>query len=140
MAAPPLDDVRVPTRYTLAAMWTSTMFCYVYADYFELYVPGKLSGMLAGRIAPLGPVTQGVLLGTSIMLMVPSLMIVLSIVLGSRACRVLNIGVGALYTLIQLLVISKSGWAFYIAMGALEAVLTALIVWTAWRWPRRAVA
>ena len=44
-----LEDVRVPTRYKLSAMWTSVMFCYIYVDYFELYVPGKLQGMLEGK-------------------------------------------------------------------------------------------
>jgi len=34
------------------------MSCFIYADYFELYVPGKLQGMLAGRMEPLGAVTQ----------------------------------------------------------------------------------
>ena len=59
-----LEDVRVPTRYKLSAMWASVMFCYIYVDYFELYVPGKLQGMLDGKIVPLGPVTQGILLAT----------------------------------------------------------------------------
>jgi hypothetical protein len=44
------------------------MFCYIYADYFGLYVPGSLQTMLAGKMGPLGPVTQIVLLGTSLML------------------------------------------------------------------------
>jgi hypothetical protein len=132
---PALEDARVPTRYKLSAMWASVMFLYIYADYFELYLPGKLLGMLSGRIDPLGPVTQGVLVGTAAMLALPSLMILLSVVLPSRVCRMLNIVVGIVYTVIQLLVISRSGWAFYIAFGILESVLTALIVWTAWKWP-----
>lgn len=132
----PLEDVRVPTRYKLAAAWASVMSCYIYADYFELYVPGKLQGMLAGRMEPLGPVTQGVLLGTAAMLALPSLMILLSVALPSRWCRCLNVGVGLLYTAIQLLVTSGSGWAYYIAFGLLESALTAMVVWTAWRWPK----
>ena len=36
-----LEDIRVPTRYKLSAMWASVMFCYIYADYFGLYVPGS---------------------------------------------------------------------------------------------------
>jgi len=132
------EDVQVPTRYKLAAMWTSVMFCYIYADYFELYVPNKLQGMLAGQMAPLGPVTQGVLAGTAAMLALPSLMIMLSVLLKPAACRWLNIIVGIIYTVIEVLVISGSGWAFYIGMGGLEAALTALVAWTAWKWPRSA--
>src|SRR6476469_8345616 len=131
-----LEDVPVPTRYKLSAIWTSVMFCYIYADYFELYVPGKLQGMLAGQMVPLGAVTQGVLMGTATMLALPSLMILLSIVLKATLNRWLNVVVGAVYTAIQIAVVAKSGWGFYIALGILEAALTALVVWTAWTWPR----
>ena len=135
-----LEDVRVPTRYKLAALWTSVMFCYIYADYFELYVPGKLAGMMAGRMDPLGAVTQGVLVGTAAMLALPSLMIFLSVALAPRACRWLNVVVGLLYTAVQLMVISGSGWAFYIAFGIVESALTLLVVWIAWKWPMTAPA
>ena len=131
-----LEDVRVPTRYKLSAIWTSVMFCYIYADYFELYVPGKLQGMLAGQMVPLGPVTQGVLMGTATMLALPSLMILLSVALKATLNRWLNVLVGTIYTAIQIAVVARSVWGFYIALGILEAALTALIVWTAWTWPR----
>jgi hypothetical protein len=114
------------------------MSCFVYADYFELYVPGKLQGMLAGRMDPLGPVSQGMLVGTSAMLAVPSLMIALSVLLPPGPCRWLNLVIGVLYAIIQLLVVSRSGWAFYIGFGLLEAGLMAWVVWTALRWPREA--
>ena len=136
-AAGSLDDVRVPTRYKLSALWSSVMFLYIYADYFELYVPGKLQGMLAGQMVPLGAVTQGVLVGTAAMLTLPSLMITFSVVLEVSAARWLNILAGLVYTAIQIAVLAGSSWTFYIAMGLSESVLTALIVWTAWKWPRR---
>jgi hypothetical protein len=135
-AAPVLQDVHVPTRYKLFALWTSVMFFYIYTDYFELYVPGKLQGILAGQMVPLGPVTQGVLLATAAMLALPSLMIFLSIALTAPVTRWLNITVGVIYTAIQLAVNLRSSWSFYVAMGLLETALTTLIVWTAWRWPR----
>jgi hypothetical protein len=132
-----LDDVPVPIRYKLSALWISVMFLYIYADYFELYVPGKLQSILAGQMIPLGPVTQNVLLGTAAMLALPSLMLFLSVALRASATRWLNIAVGAIYTAIQIAVVSGSGWTFYVAMGLLETALTVLIVWTAWKWPRR---
>ena len=87
---------------------------------------------------PLGAVTQGVLMATATMMALPSLMIFLSITLRASTSRWLNIVIGAIYTAIQLAVISGSGWVFYVAIGSLEAALTALIVWTAWKWPRAA--
>lgn len=59
-----LDDRRIPVRLKLSLLWSSLMFCYIYGDYFGLYQPGKLQQMIDGQMGPLGPTTQGVLLGT----------------------------------------------------------------------------
>lgn len=133
-AETPLDDVKVHVKIKLSALWASVMFCYIYADYFGLYVPGRLQGMLAGKMGPLGPTTQGVLVGTSVMLAVPSVMIFLSVALKPNPNRWLNIILGMIYTLIIL--ITMWDWAFYILYGIIEIVLTALIVWYAWKWPK----
>src|SRR5262245_897342 len=86
----PLSDLPVHTKVKLAALWASTMFCYIYCDYFELYVPGKLDSMLQGKMGPLGAVTQEVLLGTAILMAIPSLMVFLSLALSARITRILN--------------------------------------------------
>jgi hypothetical protein len=133
-AKPVLQDVKADVKIKLAALWASVMFCYLYADYFGLYAPGKLQGMLNGQMAPLGPVTQGVLLGTSLMMAIPSVMIFLSVVLKPSLNRPLNIVFGTIYTAIILL--TMWDWAFYIFFGIIEVTLTALVVWYAWTWPR----
>jgi hypothetical protein len=130
-----LDDIKIHVKMKLSALWASVMFCYIYADYFGLYVPGKLQGMLAGKMAPLGPTTQGVLVGTSVMLAVPSVMIFLSLSLKPKLNRWLNIILGTLYTAIIL--ITMWDWAFYIFYGIVEVVLTGLVVWYAWNWPKQ---
>jgi len=135
-AASVLVDTPVPIKHKLAALWTSVMFCYIYADYFGLYIPGKLQGMLDGRMGPLGRTTQGVLFGTSVMMVIPSLMIFLSVALKPRPSRWLNIIIGVLYTLI--IMVTMWDWAFYVFFGVIEVVLTGLVVWYAWRWPRTA--
>lgn len=128
-----LRDTTIDVKIKLAALWTSVMFCYIYADYFGLYVPGALQKMINGRMGPLGPTTQGVLLGTSVMMAIPSVMIFLSVALRPRLNRWLNIIFGALYTAIIL--ITMWDWTFYIFFGAIEVILTALVVWYAWKWP-----
>ena len=47
--APTLSDPKLPVKPKLSALWTSVMFCYIYADYFELFKPGKLQRMIAGN-------------------------------------------------------------------------------------------
>jgi hypothetical protein len=128
------DDVKVHVRLKLAALWTSVMFCYIYADYFGLYKPGTLQRMLAGRMGPLGPTTQKVLLGTSVLMAIPSVMIFLSVALRPNLSRWLNIGFGVLFTLIIL--VTMWDWTFYVFYGVVEVTLTSLVVWYAWRWPR----
>src|SRR5262245_45860399 len=100
-----LQDQPVSTRIKLSSVWCSVTLCYIYCDYFELYQPGKLASMLDGKFGPLGPTTQSVLLGASVLLLVPSLMVFLSIVMPVRLCRVLNIVLGILYSLVMLAVL-----------------------------------
>ena len=132
-----LDDTKVHVKLKLSALWAAVMFCYIYGDYFGLYAPGKLAEMLAGKMEPLGPATQGVLVGVAIMMVVPSIMVFLSLVLPPALNRWANIVLGAAYTAIMLMTI-PGAWAFYILLGIIEVVLTALIVWYAWNWPKRA--
>ncbi len=127
-----------PTRRTLiAAAWTATMFCYVYGDYFGLYVPGALAAMARGAIGPLGHATDAVLVGVALMMAVPSVMIFLTLWLPLVACRALSILLGALYTAIIGPTLPGSP-PFYVGLGAVEMALTLTIVALAWRWPRQA--
>ena len=136
MASIALEDTKVPVRFKLAALWTSVMFCYVYADYFQLYKPGELQDMLNGEMA-LGAVTQGMLVGTAILMAVPSLMIFLSLVLPAVVSRWLNVGAGLFYAAIMLLILFNGAWAFYMLFATIEVILTLLAVWYAWSWPRQ---
>ena len=131
-----LDDVKVHTKIKVSALWASVMFCYIYGDYFGLYKPGTLQDLLSGKMGPLGPTTQGILLGIVAMMAIPSVMVFLSLVLRPSLNRWLNIILGTVYTLIILITLPGT-WMFYIFLGVIEAVLTALIVWYAWKWPRR---
>jgi len=133
--SPPLEDIKVPTRLKLSALWASLMFCYIYGDYFGLYQPGNLRDMLNGQMGPLGPTTQGVLLGTAALMALPSLMVFLSLALPVALSRWFNIVLGVAYTVI-ILVSMPGAWVFYQFLGVIEAVLSLLIAWQAWRWPR----
>ena len=131
------EDLKVNTKIKLSGLWAATTFCYIYGDYFELYLPGKLTNMLQGKMPPLGAVTQGVLLGTSIMMAIPSLMVFLSLVFKPSINRWVNITFGMLFTAIMALAIQGT-WSFYKLFGFVEIMLTLTIVWTSWKWPRNA--
>ncbi len=128
-----LQDGVVPTRLKLSALWTATMFCYVYGDYFGLYLPNKLSSIAQGSMGPLGPATAGVLVAVTAMMAVPSLLIAFTLLVPAVVCRWSNITFGVLYTAI--IAISMPGAEpFYITLAIIEMLLTASVVLIAWTW------
>lgn len=85
------QDNKIDIRIQLAFMWTSLMFCYIYCDYFDLYTPDKISGIINGTSMLNDPWK---LFAASVLLVIPSLMIYLSISLPPKINRLLNIGLG----------------------------------------------
>lgn len=110
------------------------MFCYVYGDYFGLYVPNKLASVAQGTMGPLGAATPGTLVAVSLMMAIPSLLIASTLLVPAAACRWSNITFGALYTAIIAISMS-SAEPFYIALAIIEMFLTASLMLVAWTWP-----
>ncbi len=131
------DDIEVNPKIKLAALWTSVMFCYIYADYFGLFAPGVLWKMNQGQIPPLGRATDTVLIGVSLMMAIPALMIFLSVALRAPVNRALNILFGLVYTGIIMFTM-RGGPKHFLFYGVIEIALTLLVVYYAWTWPRRA--
>ncbi|MEM9721904.1 MAG: DUF6326 family protein [Bacteroidota bacterium] len=135
----PFVEFQTPTNIRLSALWTSLMFLYIYADYFNLMAPKKLENMMQLQ-TPVGPTTPGVLIAFSVLLIVPSLMIILSIFLQPSLNRWLNILFGTIYGLISLLIIGLefgNEWAnFFILYNAVELVIFYQIIRHAIKWPR----
>ncbi|MCV2351525.1 DUF6326 family protein [Paucibacter sp. Y2R2-4] len=131
-----LENTRTPTPLKLSALWTAATFCYLYCDYFELYVPGKLQSMLAGRMEPLGPVTQTALMGPSVLMAIPSVLIALCLLLPPVAVRYLNLAVAAFFTLMMAAFVVWVDWHFYQFFALVETCLTGTIFWVALKWPK----
>jgi len=131
-----LEDFKVNVKIKLAALWTSVMFCYIYEDYFELYVPKKLERIISGDGLLNTPMK---LFSASFVLIIPTLMIFLSIVLIPKLSRLINIIFGTLYTALMLWIASNYSdkWlTFALSFAIIESIITSIIVWYAWKWPR----
>ncbi len=131
-----LEDYKVNTKIKLAGLWTSLMFCYIYGDYFELYVPQKVESLLNGQNILDSPMK---LFAATIMMTIPSLMIFLSLMLQPKINRILNIIFGIFFTALMLLIAfnSISTWlTFYFFLAIIESVISLLIVKQAWAWKR----
>ncbi len=131
-----LEDVKVNTKIKLSALWTSVTLCYIYGDYFELYVPQKTQGLLNGENMLDSPIK---LFAASILLAVPALMVFLSLLLKPTINRQLNIVLGIFYTAIMVLIAltSITPWRlFYVFLAIVESCITALVAFYAWNWPK----
>lgn len=131
-----LDDFRPAMQLRLSALWASLMFCYVYGDYFGLYVPGKLVAMNAGKMGAFGVLTPGMQVAVSLMMAIPSLMIALSVFLPPTLNRWLNLLFGFLYSAIMVRTMVGGAPAFYLVLGVVEVALTLSIMLCAWTWPK----
>ena len=131
-----LEDYKVNIRIKLSALWTAIMFCYIYGDYFELYVPQKVDALLSGQNNLDSPYK---LFAATIILTIPAVMIFLSLVLKPKLTKWLNIGVGIFFTFFTLLVgiSSISEWRiFYVFLSFLESILTTIVAVYAWKWTK----
>ncbi len=127
-----LEDVRLK----LSALWIALMFIYLYNDFFEITRPGYMDELIAGNIAP-SLMVQIEYFAYMMIMAIPSLMIFLSLTLKPKVNCWTNIIVGVLYTALQIWTIVGESWAFYIFGVIIEVVLTATIVWYAWKWKKQ---
>ncbi|NJB72042.1 multisubunit Na+/H+ antiporter MnhF subunit [Saonia flava] len=132
-----LENPKVNIKIKLAALWTSVTLCYLYGDYFELYTPDKVNSLITGENNLDSPTK---LLIASIILAISSVMVAASVILKPKLNRILNIIFGTLFTLMMIVIgiYSTNEWyLFYVFLAFLESIITALIVWYAWKWPKK---
>lgn len=133
----PLQRFEAPLHLKLALLWIAVMFLYIYNDYFNMYLPGGIEGMMNGELGPFEAANDAAMVGLSIMMAIPALMVFFSVALPPFASRWLNVLFGLLYTAIEIWTFSGSRLFFQVVVG-FEILLTLLIVVYALRWPRRA--
>lgn len=130
-----LEEIKVNSKLKLAALWASFMFLYIYVDYFHLYMPGSLEGMIAGKMWEFA-VTPAILFAGLASVMIPALMIFLSIGLPARISRWTNIILATVFIPYSLFNLAGEAWPHMMFAAAIEVVLLLLIIRYAWKWPR----
>lgn len=137
-----LDSTPIPVQARIAAAWTSLMFLYAYVDIYNFYKPGVVDGILAGLVFEF-EVSAPLLTAFVALLAVPALMVMLSVSLPARVNRAANLVVASLYVPFTVFnAVGETGeWAvFYVVSIGIELALLAMILRSAWAWPRVAVA
>ncbi len=135
----PFDNSPIPVQAKLAAAWTSFVFLYAYVDIFAFYKPGVIADILIGvvwkfDITPTWAITVLTLLA------IPIFMVVLSMTLPARVNRITNLIVAsAQVPFAAFNAVGQLGesWMFYYLLAvALELIVLAFILRSAWTWPR----
>ena len=128
------QDYWINPRIKIAALWASTMFVFVYVDLFSLYRSDVRADLEAGKIASFS-IGQGYLLGVTLYVLLPSLMLFLSLVLPVKVARMGNLVLAPVYAL-TILGGAVGEWNYYILGSIVEAALLVGIVYYAWTWPK----
>ena len=124
------EPSHVSVRIKISALWSSMLFVFAYVDLFSLYRPDFRAGLEAGRIGGF-TINQPFLLGTTVYIVIPSLMVFLALVLPRRVDRIANIALGFLYAL-TIIAGAIGEWNYYILGSAVEVALLAAVVYYAW--------
>lgn len=138
-AAGALEDVKIPVKLKLSALWAATLFLYAYGDIFGFFRLDVIESVKAGKIAGF-QINQVFLLAVSIYILIPSAMVFLTLVLKPEVNRWANLIISVAYFATIVLSAIGETWAYYIFLSLAEAVLTLLIAWHAWKWPQHQVS
>lgn len=129
-------DFEINPKLKLSSLWATVTLCYLYGDYFELYVPRKAEGLVNGENLLDSPVK---LLIAAVLLAIPALMVFISVILKPKLNRFLNIFFGTVYSAIMILIAftSLTQWrSFYVFLAIIESIITILVIRYAWNWPK----
>lgn len=122
----------VDVRIRMSALWAAVMFVFAYVDLFSLYRADVRASIESGKMF-IFDIGQPFLLGVTIYVIVPSLMIYLSLVLGRRINRAVNLVFAALYA-ITIGGSAVGEWNYFILGSAVEVALLLVVVHHAWTW------
>lgn len=132
------DSAPVNVRVKISALWTAMLFVFVYVDLFSLYRPDVRADIASGQLAGF-TINEAFLVGTTVFILVPSLVVALTLVLRPATARLVNIAVGSVYA-IPIVVGAIGEWNYYVLGSAVEVALIAAIVYHAVTWPRTRTA
>jgi hypothetical protein len=110
------------------------MFIFAYVDLFSMYRADIRADIEAGKMFAF-TIGQSFLLGATIYIVIPSLMLFLSLALPVRVTRIANIVAAVLYA-VTITGGALGEWNYYILGSLTEVALLAGVVYYAWTWPR----
>ncbi len=126
------EDFQINVKLKISALWIAVMFCYVYGDYIQIYVPGILAKAMEVKATT---ETQFQFFAVAVLMAIPSVMIFFTLVVKPKINRWLNIILSTLYIIMLIATNLTETWVFYLFLTAIEVLISVAIVWYAWNWP-----
>ena len=124
-----MEDVKIK----LSALWVALMLNGLMGGMLELWEPGKLEEIMVGEVGGI-QITDELLLGFAILMVIPPVMVFLSLTLKDKANRWANIIFSIVFIGFTLFEMLATTSAYAIFGGIVGLVFNALIVWFAWKW------
>lgn len=133
----PLEDTKVDTKVVLSGLWISTLFVFAYVDMFGFWRADIINGALEGQVPGPGfEIGQTFLALTTLYILIPSLMVVTSLIAPAGVNRIANLIVSTVYVVTIVLSLVGETWIYVIVGSVVEIVLLLAIARVAWAWGR----
>ena len=123
-----MEDIQI----ILSALWIATMLTYLLGDVLRIF-----SGdFKAGEMGSSGgmKMTQPMMLGIAVLMVIPIVMVVLTLILGYPVNRWANIIVAVFFFLFNLVGLPTYPSAYDKFLIAVSLVFNGMTIWYAWNW------
>ena len=128
-------------KVVLSGLWISMLFGFAYVDIFGFWRKDVIEGALEAKVPGVGfAINQMFLALTTIYVLIPSLMLVVSLLAPPKLNRRANLIVAVVYIATIAASMVGESWVYYLLGSVVEILLLLAIVRTAWRWPKTAAA
>ncbi len=132
-----LRDTKVDVKVALCGLWASMLFVFAYVDIFGFWRADIINGALIGKVPGSGfEINQRFFLLTTIYILVPSMMVMFSLLAPARINRTANLVVSVLYAGSVVASAIGEDWTYFVIGSVVEVMLLLAIVRVAWTWPR----
>jgi hypothetical protein len=123
------------TRIILSGLWVVVVLIYKMGDIYRIIFGDfkKMGGDFAGKMGDI-QVTQGMMLGIAIFMVIPIVMVFLSLTLNYPVNRWANIIVAIIFFVFVLIQLPTYPSAYDKFLLAVSLVFNALTFWYAWKW------
>jgi len=117
------------TRIILSGIWVSLMLIYLLGDVIRIFAGDYTAGVMDGVEVP-----SNMWIVAAAMMLIPILMVFLTLVLGYRVDRILNIVVAVVFFLFNLYGLPGYPGLYDKFLLAVSLVFNLMTVWYAWKW------